>query len=164
MSETATEQTAETTEQAAETTADVDWKAQARKHEAAAKELRAKLKAAEPQLTELATLKAASQTEAERQAAALTEATTRAEKAERDAMKASVALAKGLPPELAARLQGDDHAALEADADELLKFANPTNQTRAPRPDYSQASTANGGAASTPADQFAALMKQQLGS
>lgn len=40
------------------------------------------------------------------------------ERAER--LRASVALAKGLPPDLAARLQGDDEAALNADADKLL--------------------------------------------
>jgi len=36
------------------------------------------------------------------------------------ALRANVALAKGLPAELAARLQGDDETALNADADKLL--------------------------------------------
>jgi len=40
------------------------------------------------------------------------------ERAER--MRSSVALSKGLTPDLAARLQGDDEAALAADADKLL--------------------------------------------
>lgn len=46
------------------------------------------------------------------------EAELKAERAK--ALRASVALAKGLTPDLAARLQGEDEAALAADADKLL--------------------------------------------
>lgn len=127
-----------------------------------AKGLRERLKATEPQLSRLASLEAASQTEAERQQAALSEATKRAEQAERNALRAHVALTKGLPANLAARLQGDDQAALEADADELLSMLPKDTSPRAPRVDRSQGSSANGGTAS-PGDQFAALIKQQIG-
>jgi hypothetical protein len=129
-----------------------------------AKGLRDRLKQAEPQLTRLASLEAAQQTEAERQTAALNEATTRAEKAERDALRSSVALRKGLPANLAARLQGDDEASLEADADELLSLV-PKNDgvTRIPRPDSSQGSSARGSTNAAPRDQFAAIMQQATG-
>lgn len=52
------------------------------------------------------------------------EAELQAEKHRR--LRLEVATAKGLPVELAARLQGSDKAELEADADTLLTFAKPT--------------------------------------
>lgn len=68
----------------------------------------------------------------------------------------NVALDKGLPKELAGRLQGDDEAALAADADQLKQlFATPATST-SPRPDPSQGAKAP--AASTPEAQFAAFM------
>ncbi len=127
-----------------------------------AQNLRKRLKDAEPDLRQLAELRQASQTESERQMVALNEAQQRAEKAERDALRASVALRKGLPAKLAARLQGDDEASLEADADELLSLVPPDSTPRAPRMDLSQGSSA-GAKGTSPADQFAAILKQQIG-
>lgn len=129
-----------------------------------ARNLRDRVKAAEPQLQELASLKAAAQTAEERQAAALADANARLQKAERDALRSSVALRKGLPANLASRLQGDDEAALEADADELLTMVAKQDTTpRVPRPDPSQGSSANGGAAPDLGSQFGAFLQQQMG-
>lgn len=48
-------------------------------------------------------------------------------KAERhERLRLEVATAKGLPVDLAARLQGEDKVALEMDADNLLKFMKPS--------------------------------------
>jgi hypothetical protein len=124
--------------------------------------LQAKIVETTPQLQRLASLEAAAQTDAERQAAALKEAETRAERAEKDAMRASVALSKGLPPEVAAALTGDDQASLEANADALLAWRADASTPRAPRPDMSQGSSSTGRAAE-PRDQFAALLNRQLG-
>jgi membrane protein involved in colicin uptake len=163
MSETAVEATEATAEDTDQTAAETDWKAEARKHEKAAKELRAQLRDVTPKLSRLASLEAAQQTDAERQQAALAEAQQRADKAERDALRASVALRKGLPANLAARLQGDDEASLEADADELLTLVQKDTTARAPRPDSSQGSSARGSSTTSPRDQFAAIMQQQTG-
>lgn len=51
--------------------------------------------------------------------------------AEKRALRAEVASEKGLPPKLAARLQGDTREELEADADELLEFATADNTREA---------------------------------
>lgn len=174
MSETAAETTTETAEQAKpksleDTLAGLDEDArkfvldQVGKARSEAQGLRKRLKDAEPDLKQLAELRQASQTEAERQQAALSEAQKRAEKAERDALRASVALRKGLPANLAARLQGDDEAALEADADELLSLVPQDSTPRAPRVDLSQGSSAIGAAATSPREQFAAIVRQHLG-
>jgi hypothetical protein len=123
-----------------------------------AKGLRARVREAEPALQRLASLEAAQQTEAERAQAALSEAQKRAEAAERNALRASVALRKGLPANLASRLQGDDEAALEADADDLLSMVPASTEPRAPRMDPSQGSSSAKPGGLEPRDQFAALM------
>lgn len=127
------------------------------------RKLQAKVKETEPSLAELAKIKADSQTELERWQTYAKEHEARAEKAERDALRSAVALAKGLPANLAARLQGDNQAALEADADELLALIPADTTPRLPRPDPSQGSSARGGPAKTPADEFAAHIRQLTG-
>jgi hypothetical protein len=118
-----------------------------------------------PKANEYEKLAAASKTELERATESAAEFQRRAEAAVRAEMVKDVALTKGLPASLARRIQGDDQAALEADADELLSQFQTTQQEamspRAPRPDASQGSSANGRAARTPAEEFAALIQQK---
>lgn len=64
-------------------------------------------------------------TEAEKVAERLTAAEERAAKAERDLLRHRVAVAKGLPSELADRLQGDDEEAMSEDAERLLVVVKP---------------------------------------
>lgn len=87
----------------------------------------------------------------------------RAEQAEREALRLRVALDKGLPKNLAARLQGDDEAALSADADELLALVPKDSTPRAPRPDASQGSSARPPSAMAPRDEFAAFLQNVTG-
>lgn len=107
--------------QLAEQKAETDkWKAQARKHEerakanaeaaARVKDLEDKDKTESQRLTDKAT-------EAEKRAA---EAERRATAAENLSLRLEVGGRKGLTPVQARRLVGDDEAALEADADELI--------------------------------------------
>lgn len=80
--------------------------------------------------------------------------------AEMAAIRNEVAMSKGLPPELAARLQGDDRKALEKDADALLALVSPPEpNARSPKP-----VTALGGAQAnlSSKEQFAALMENYL--
>lgn len=125
--------------------------------------LRTRLKAAEPKLAEYDALVDAAKTDLERAQEAASTATERATKAERSALAYRVALEKGLPAELASRLQGDDEAALIADADKLRALIpEEPAAPRAPRPDPSQGSSST----PTPADPaavFAAALQQQLG-
>lgn len=87
----------------------------------------------------------------------------RAEKAERDlaaiqqnALRAEVALEKGLTPSQAKRLIGATREELEADADELLKDLGDAGKPRAPKPDPNQGRTPNG----VPLDPRAADLAQ----
>ncbi|NYE44193.1 hypothetical protein [Streptomyces fulvorobeus] len=111
------------------------WKHHARKHEQRANaapdtaELE-RLRAAE---TELATRKAADLTDAERLQAEKDAAETARLTAERErdearaeALRITVAAAKGLTPSQAKRLQGSTKEELEADADELVKDFGPS--------------------------------------
>lgn len=120
------------------------WRHHSQKWEATAKgapdsaELE-RLRAAE---AELATRKAAELTDAERLQAEkdAAEAARLAAERERDearaeALRITVAAAKGLTPKQAARLQGSTKEELEADADELVKdFAPSTLGTPPPPP------------------------------
>lgn len=78
---------------------------------------------------------------------------------EYELLKRSVATSKGLPADLADRLQGDDRKALEKDADALLALVVPSGEPRKPKP------VANlGNDASNPSakEQFASLMQSYL--
>jgi len=89
------------------------WKAQARENEKRAK---ANADAAR----RLAEIEESSKTETQKANDRAAAAERRAEEAERAALRAQVAMAKGLPPKLGARLQGDTQQEMEADADDLL--------------------------------------------
>lgn len=95
------------------------WKAMARKHEAAAK---ANADAA----TKLAEIEAANKTQAEKDAEAKTAAEQRAVAAETALARLKVAASKGLPSELADRLQGANEQEMAEDADRLLEVMKPT--------------------------------------
>lgn len=125
--------------------------------------LQAKMADAAPKLSKYDEMVAAQQSDAERWQTYAKQFEERADKAERELLRSRVALEKGLPPNLAARLQGDDEAALAADADELMALMPRDTTSRAPRPDMSQGSSSKGGGAAQPRDQFAALLNQQLG-
>lgn len=136
------------------------WERQAKKNADAAREV----EMLRPKAQQFDALEAASKTDLERaqaQADALQQelATT-----QRQALIASVALDKGLPANLARRLQGESREDLEADADELMSQFGTTSTTRAPAPDRSQGSSATGSASADPAQQFASIIRGQLGS
>lgn len=76
--------------------------------------------------------------------------------ADLEALRYSVALEKGLPANLAARLNGTDRESIEADADSLAELVGQKSNT--PRPDLSQGPKAQPGTG-TPREQFAALFK-----
>lgn len=90
----------------------------------------------------------------------LTNESDRAATAERAALKVRIAARKGLPEHLADRLQGDDEAALEADADQFAQLAVGQGKTM-PKPDPSQGAKGGGGDTSV-AQQFADAVKNQL--
>lgn len=80
--------------------------------------------------------------------------------AEMAVLRNEVAVAKGLPPELALRLQGEDRKSLEKDADALLSLVNPAKpDARSPKP-----VNALGGSQAnlSSKEQFAALMENYL--
>lgn len=84
----------------------------------------------------------------------VSEASTEATTAQSQALKLRVALRKGLSEKFADRLQGDDEAALEADADEFAQLTVGQGKTT-PKPDLSQGAKGSGGGATSTAQQFA---------
>lgn len=78
-----------------------------------------------------------------------------------EALRLKVALEKGIPANLAARLQGDDYDSIAADADSLseLVTAKPSGQVRS---DPSQGSKATP-ASTDPAQMFAAALNEARG-
>lgn len=78
---------------------------------------------------------------------------------EHDLLKRSVAASKGLPADLADRLQGDDRKALEKDADALLAMVAPAGEPRKPKPVANLGSNASNPSAK---EQFASLMQNYL--
>lgn len=161
---TATE-TTETEQQSATDESQVDWKARAREWEAKSKANHKRVQELEPKAKQFETLEAASKSELERAQEQTTALQQELATTQRTALVASVALDKGLPANLARRLQGESREDLEADAEELLSQFGTTSQTttRTPAPDPSQGSSANGGAHRTPVSEFAALIKQMPG-
>jgi len=157
---------APTNDQAADsagTDESTDWKAKAREWEKRAKQNMARISELEPKATQFEALQAASQTDLERAQAQAEALQQELASTQRQALIASVALDKGLPANLARRLQGETREDLEADAEELLAQFGTTSTTRAPAPDRSQGSSANGGAGATPTQAFADLIKQMPG-
>lgn len=105
---------------------DVDhWKAQAREWEKRAKEN----KDAARKLQEIEDEK---KSETEKLADKLTRAETEREQARLENLRLKVALDKGVPADLAARLQGDNAEELEADADKLLGLISPQQERNSP--------------------------------
>lgn len=139
-------------------TKEIDWKAEARKHEQRAKDNAAKAKANEAAAQRLAELEAANQTEAEKTAAKLADAEKRAAELELKALRAEVANAKGVP---AALLSGSTQDELEESAEALIAFRGEQKQA----PSSSAIGRANGDATTTatPGDLFAAHLATQLG-
>jgi DNA repair exonuclease SbcCD ATPase subunit len=136
-----------------------------------AKNLRERLKAAEPKVAEYERLEAASKTADERAQEALAAADERAAKAvqrvARAEVKAALAGVVDNPDAIVDDLNlakfvdadGDiDQAAVQALRDKYAGFSGP----RAPRPDASQASGANGRTASDPRQEFGAFLQNQL--
>lgn len=83
--------------------------------------------------------------------------TTERDAAARESLRFRVALEQGLPAALAGRLQGDDEAALIADATQLRDLIGPSAPTSTtPRPDPSQGSRTP--APTTPQAAFEAAM------
>lgn len=109
-----------------------EWKKRARDAERNAKQMDARLRELEDR----------DKTEAQRLTDQLTSAVTRAEAAETLAARLRVAVAKGLPADLAERLRGTTEEELAADADTLLALLAPkdtaTAATPGPRPDMTQ--------------------------
>lgn len=128
---TATTTDTTTTDKAVDHKAEAEkWKDLARKHEQRAKENAEAAK-------RLKTIEDRDMSELDKAKRDLAEATERASKAERDRLVAKVALAKGLPAELADRLVGSDEDELAADADRLLTLVKGT-AANSPKPDRSQ--------------------------
>lgn len=124
-------------------------RARADKAEKALKELQADADArANAELTELERFKK----EAE-------ELRTGKTKAELEAIRFSVALEKGIPANLAARLQGVDRESIEADADALAELVSVKSGQVRPDPSQGPKSTIT---KQTPAQQFAAHLTEQL--
>lgn len=105
---------------------EIDWKAEARKHEARAKENAAKAKANEAAAQRLAEIEAADKTDAEKAAERIAAAEKRATDAEAAAIRAQVALDKNVPASLLSGVTQDE---LEASADALIAFRGEQKQT-----------------------------------
>lgn len=105
---------------------EIDWKAEARKHEQRAKENLAKAKANETAAQRLAQIEAENKTEAEKAQERLEAAEKRANELELKATRAEVAAAKGIP---AALLSGSTQEELEASAEALIAFRGETAST-----------------------------------
>jgi hypothetical protein len=158
-----TDDTADVTSEPAE--GDLDfWRTKAGEWEKRAKGNSRRIKELEPKASQFDALEAASKSELERAQEQTTALQAQLETTQRQALVASVALDKGLPANLARRLQGDSREDLEADADELLaQFPPSDNGPRRPAPDRSQGSSATP-STTDPAQQFASIIRSQIGS
>ena len=163
MSESSTEgqsttegqETNQEQEGAGATSDTTDWKAEARKWEQRAK---ANTEAAE----RLQALEDAQKSEAQKQQDALAAATAERDQLRLDLMRRDVAAKVGLPPEMAARLQGATAEELETDAQALAPLIA-ARQEEERRKRFEDPGAGRGsGAASTPADAFAAALDQYL--
>ena len=103
-----------------------DWKSQSRKHEARAKKAQAELKELRDRIGQMLT-----PDEVADKDAALAEAMKSQEAASLEATKYRVALAEGLPLELAVRLQGATEDEMKEDAERLKELVKPSSATKA---------------------------------
>lgn len=117
-----TEAVAEETETETQTQAEetVDFKSEAEKWKALARQNEQRAKQNAEAAKRLAEIEDANKSEVERAIARAEEAERRAQQLELDSVRASVALEKGLTPSQAKRLVGASREELEADADDLL--------------------------------------------
>ena len=106
--------------------------AKLRKANNEAKNLRARLKSLEGVEARLKEIEDADKSEVDRLKEQLVEANSRAERAETDLTRLTVAHEKGLTPAQAKRLTGGTREELEADADDLLSILKPSTDTDAP--------------------------------
>lgn len=153
-------ETAEKVSEAAPTDlqAELDkWKALSRKNEERAK-------ANETAARKLAEIEESQKTEIEKALARAEEAEKRAQQVELEAIRNSVALAKGLTPTQAKRLVGDTREALEADADELLADLKANKPAPAPSADGQgkQGEKVGEGRQITTRDQLKNMTPQQI--
>lgn len=81
---------------------------------------------------------------------------------ELEAIRFKVALEKGIPANLAARLQGTDYDTISADADSLAELVTPGKPNGSVRADLSQGVKTTTGS-QDPAQAFAGFLKTQLG-
>lgn len=95
-----------------------------------AKNLRRRLKEAEAKAQRLDEIEKAQMSEVDRLKQELLDAQSAAKKAELRALRLDVASRKKLPSRLAERLQGDTLEELEADADELIQYINPVEDSK----------------------------------
>lgn len=154
----------EVNQQPAGAAEETDWVAEARKWEKRAKDNLKRVQELEPKAQQFDILEQASKSELERAQEEIAALRQQATSTQREALVASVALEKGLPASLARRLQGESRDELEADAEELLsQFPQQSGGPRAPRVDPSQGSS-GGRVATDPAQQFASIIRGQLGS
>lgn len=140
-----------------------DWKAEAEKWKGLSRKHEAASKIGAEAVKKLEEIENASKTELQKaqdaQAAAAKEAAT----AKVELMRARVALKKGLTEAQAKRLQGDDEAAMEADADELLESfkggeTDKGSSSRTPRERLRPGSSPNNEAEETDPAKLAALV------
>lgn len=130
----------------ADAPSEFDWKAQARKNEAALKREREARKELEAKVKSLI-----SPEEVQTKEQALANAEREAQDAKTEALRLRIALAEGLPIDLAERLRGDDEEALREDAQTLKALV----KTAPPALDAKRGSMAQ--APETPQDPNALL-------
>jgi hypothetical protein len=135
----------------AEAKPEIDWKAEARKHEQRAKENAAAA-------AELAALKESQKTEAQKLADRVAQAEKERDDARIDALRVRVGAAKKLPADVVELLQGDTEEELAAHADRLAEHFK-----QAARPSGSADQGQRGSAPPAgPAQDFADFINKQL--
>lgn len=136
MSETPTDPVDPGTEPQEPTdTETVDWEAKYKEMQKHSREWEKRAKAAEPAAKKLADIEEASKSELEKAQAALAAVQRDVAEKEAAALRAQVALEKGLTPSQAKRLVGASREELEADADELLADLKASKSPVAPTPE-----------------------------
>jgi hypothetical protein len=132
---TTTTDTETVTEEPVETETVTDWEAKYKEMQKHSREWEKRAKAAEPSAKKLAEIEEASKTELEKVQAQLAEFQKNAAEKELAALRAQVALEKGLTPSQAKRLVGASREDLEADADDLLADLKASKPATAPSSD-----------------------------